>query len=52
MTRQFAAFIEREDVDYVAFCPESNIASQGATVSEASAYLKEALELVRDGFSH
>lgn len=45
MTRQLTAIIEREDDDYVALCPELDIASQGATASEARANLKEALEL-------
>ncbi len=45
MTRQLTAIIEREDDDYVALCPQLDIASQGATASEARANLKEALEL-------
>ena len=45
MTRQLTAIIEREDDGYVALCPELDIASQGATVSEARASLKEALEM-------
>ena len=45
MTRQLTAIIERENNDYVALCPQLDIASQGATVSEARANLKEALEL-------
>lgn len=45
MTRQFTAIIEREDDDYVATCPELDIASQGATVAEARANLREAIEL-------
>ena len=45
MTRQLTAIIEREDDEYVALCPQLDIASQGATVSEARANLKEALEL-------
>jgi len=39
------ATIEREDDSYVALCPELDIASQGETVAEARANLKEALEL-------
>lgn len=39
------AIIEREDDGYVALCPELDIASQGETVAEARANLKEALEL-------
>ncbi len=45
MTRQLTAIIEREDNGYVALCPEVDVASQGATVNEARANLKEALEL-------
>ena len=45
MIRQMAAIIEREGDSYVALCPELDIASQGASVSEVRANLKEALEL-------
>ena len=45
MTRQFTAIIEREDDGYVASCPELDVASQGDTVSEARANLREAIEL-------
>lgn len=45
MTRHFTAIIEREDDDYVANCPELDIASQGATIAEARANLREAIEL-------
>jgi len=44
-TRQFTAVIEREDNSYVALCPELDIASQGESVEEARANLKEAIEL-------
>jgi predicted RNase H-like HicB family nuclease len=43
--KQFTAVIEREDNSYVALCPELDIASQGSTVEEARANLKEAIEL-------
>lgn len=43
--QQFTAIIEREGKQYVALCPELDIASQGNTVEEARANLKEALEL-------
>ena len=43
--QQFTAIIEREDGQYVALCPELDIASQGKTVEEARTNLKEALEL-------
>ncbi len=45
MVRQMTAIIEREGEFYVALCPELDIASQGASVSEARSNLKEALEL-------
>ncbi len=41
----FTAIIEREGNQYVALCPELDIASQGDTVEKASLNLKEALEL-------
>ena len=45
MTRQFTAIIAREDDGYVADCPELDVASQGGTVAEARANLREAIEL-------
>ena len=45
MLRQMTAIIERDGDFFVALCPELDIASQGASVSEARANLKEALEL-------
>jgi predicted RNase H-like HicB family nuclease len=44
-TRQFTAVIEREDDQFVALCPELDIASQGSTVEEARTNLVEAIEL-------
>ena len=46
VTRQFTAVIEREDDGFVALCPELDVASQGGTVSEARANLREAIELL------
>lgn len=43
--QQFTAIIEREKDQYVALCPELDIASQGDTVEEARKNLQEALEL-------
>ncbi len=43
--KQLTAIIEREGNDYVALCPELDIASQGATVEEARHNLIEAIEL-------
>ena len=39
------AFIEREGNGFVSLCPELDIASQGQTIEEASANLREAVEL-------
>jgi len=44
-TRSFTAILEREDDLYVALCPELDVASQGASVEEATANLREAVEL-------
>lgn len=41
----YTAILEREGDLYVALCPELDIASQGATVEEATANVKEAVEL-------
>ena len=51
MIRQMTAIIEREGETYVALCPEVDIASQGASVSEARSNLKEALELFYEAAS-
>lgn len=45
MTYRVSVVIEHEDQWYVAFCPELDIASQGKTIEEARANLKEAIEL-------
>lgn len=42
---QFTAIIEREEDEYVALCPELDIASQGKTVEESKKNLMEAIEL-------
>lgn len=44
-TFQFTAVIEREGDGYVSSCPGLDIASQGDTVEDATANLKEAVEL-------
>jgi predicted RNase H-like HicB family nuclease len=43
--RRFTAVIYRENGGYVALCPELDVASQGDTVEDASANLREAVEL-------
>lgn len=42
---RYTAILEKEDNMYVALCPELDVASQGGTVEEAIANLKEAVEL-------
>jgi predicted RNase H-like HicB family nuclease len=44
-TQSFTAIVEREGDLFVALCPEIDVASQGSTVEEATANLKEAVEL-------
>jgi predicted RNase H-like HicB family nuclease len=45
LSRIFSAVLHREDDLYVAECPEIGTVSQGATIEEAIANLKEATEL-------
>lgn len=42
---EFSAVVWREEKLYVALCPELDVGSQGKSVEEALANLKEALEL-------
>lgn len=44
--RRYSAILDQEGDGYVAFCPELDVASQGATVESALANLKEAVELL------
>jgi len=44
-TSSYTAIIERDGDLYVALCPELDIASQGMTIEDAKANLKEAVEL-------
>jgi len=41
----YTAILEKENDGYVALCPELDVASQGPTIEEAVANLKEAVEL-------
>ena len=41
----FTAIVESEGDGFVSLCPELDVASQGGTVEEALANLKEAVEL-------
>ncbi|MFW6015431.1 MAG: type II toxin-antitoxin system HicB family antitoxin [bacterium] len=45
MSLKFTVFVQKEDDWYVAKCLENNISSQGKTIEEALANLKEAVEL-------
>ena len=45
MTRPLTAVLIREDSGCVALCPEMDVASQGDSVEEARANLREAMEL-------
>ncbi len=48
--RTFTAVIHKEEDLYVAECPEVGTVSQGSTVEEALANLKEATELYLEEF--
>ncbi|MGC9993681.1 MAG: type II toxin-antitoxin system HicB family antitoxin [Terriglobia bacterium] len=48
--RTFTAVIHQEDDLYVATCPELGTVSQGATIENALANLKEATELYLEEF--
>ena len=48
--RTFTAVLHKEDDLYVAECPEVGTASQGYTIEEAIANLKEATELYLEDF--
>jgi predicted RNase H-like HicB family nuclease len=50
MSQSFTAIVYWEDDVYVAQCPEVGTASQGDTVEEAIANLKEATELYLEEF--
>ena len=49
-TKTFTAVIHREEELYVAQCPEVGTVSQGESVEEAIANLKEATELYLEEF--
>jgi len=41
----YTAIVEKEGDVYVALCPELDVASQGASIEQATANLKQAVEL-------
>ncbi len=49
-TRTFSAVLHKEEDMFVAQCPEIGTVSQGYTIEEALANLKEATELYLDEF--
>lgn len=49
MTYRFAAIVTREDKFYVSHCPELGVTSQGLSLEEALANLKEAIHLYLKG---
>lgn len=50
MNRRFNAVITREDKFYVARCIELGVISQGLSIEEAQANLREAVELYIESF--
>lgn len=50
-TQRFTAMIYRENEGYVALCPDLDVSSQGDSVEEASANLREAVELFLENAS-
>ncbi len=49
--RTFTAILSREDDGFVAICPELDVASQGDTIEDARANLREAVELFLESAS-
>lgn len=45
MSKHLTAIIQAESPGFVALCPELDIASQGDTIEQATANLREAIEL-------
>lgn len=45
MSKRLTAIIQGEDSGFVSSCPELDIASQGDTIEESLANLREAVEL-------
>lgn len=45
MSIKYNVMIQKEDMWYIAKCLDNSVASQGKTIEEALANLKEALEL-------
>ncbi|MFZ0050542.1 MAG: type II toxin-antitoxin system HicB family antitoxin [Desulfobaccales bacterium] len=50
MTKKFTAVITKEENWYVAHCVELGVVSQGKTIKDSKANLKEAVELYLESF--
>jgi predicted RNase H-like HicB family nuclease len=50
MKKKFTAVINKEEKWYVAHCVELDVVSQGKSMEEAQANLKEAVELYLESF--
>lgn len=50
MSKKLTAVITKEDTWYVAHCVELGVVSQGKTIEEAQANLKEAVDLYLESF--
>jgi predicted RNase H-like HicB family nuclease len=50
MKKKFTAVINKEEKWYVAHCVELDVVSQGKTIENAQANLKEAVELYLESF--
>ncbi len=50
--KTFTAVVQKDEEMYVAECPEVGTVSQGTTVEEAIANLKEATEVYLEEFPH
>ncbi|MEE9200003.1 MAG: type II toxin-antitoxin system HicB family antitoxin [Candidatus Brocadiales bacterium] len=50
MSKKFNAVITKEEKWYVSHCVELGVVSQGETIDEAKANLKEAVELYLESF--
>lgn len=50
MTRKYTGVVVKEEKWYVAHCVELGVVSQGRSIEEAQANLKEAVELYLESF--
>ncbi len=48
--RKFFVSIQKDEKFFVAHCPELDVTSQGETLEEAQANIKEAIELYIESF--